>query len=74
LRATAGHELFELLGFLSALLGTRRAEKGGSTRVLVWNGFLWYRSAIVMEEVSVQYGGCVGKVRVGNLSVVVLSL
>ena len=41
--------------FLPALVG-QRAEKGGSTRVLFWNGLLWYRSAIVFEDLIRQYG------------------
>jgi hypothetical protein len=52
----------------------RKAEGWGSTRVLFWNGLLWYRSAIVFEDVIRQYLGCVGKVRAYNLSAVVLSL
>ena len=30
--------------------------QGGSTRVLLQNGHLWYRSAIVLENASGQYG------------------
>src|SRR5712691_8549749 len=37
--------------------------KSASTRVLFWEGVLWYRSAIVSGDVSRQYWGCVGKDR-----------
>jgi hypothetical protein len=33
----------------------RKAEGWGSTRVLFWNGLLWYRSAIVFEDLIRQY-------------------
>ena len=34
---------------------TPARHMGGSTRVLLWNPFLWYRSAIVLEQICRQY-------------------
>jgi hypothetical protein len=47
---------------------------GVSTKVLSWDGLLWYPSAIAFTKAIRQYWGCVGKICALHLHPVLLSL
>jgi hypothetical protein len=46
----------------------------GSTTVLFWDRFLWYRSAIALGEANWQTFDCVGKVCAGHIASALRSL
>jgi hypothetical protein len=43
-------------------------KEAGSTTVLFWDRFLWYRFAIALGEANWQTLGCVGKVCAGHIA------